>query len=195
MTVIEGLDIDYDIRQGYNFNKTDSKSCGFMTKLKIGDKELPADQMVKNILDPEKELAVVAVMGNIKWGTGITDPLLFEMQVSPTNKTNVKLLLLKELVKIDVTFEFLCYDFDTALNQQQYFESFHSNKTQMKGVLLKDASGGLVLKVKEKAGTEVAQPENFLATLGVEPKGKQVLHYAASVPGKIVKQWGMDVTA
>jgi len=184
--------LDLSVYQGYNFKKSEQKPVGFITKLKIGDKELAADQKVKNTLEPEKELAVVGVLRQIHWDTGVTDPLSFGMCVSTKNKQNIKLLRLKDMVKVDVTFQFKAFDFDTDPNQQQYFMCFHGNDTDLKGVVLKQG-GELVLDILDFADTEVNQPENFFFNIGIEPKGEQTLHLATSADGKAAKQWGMNV--
>lgn len=186
------LDLNLDVYQGYNFKKSEQSSCGFVTKMKIGDKEITADQSVKNIVDPEKELLVVGVLGNVLWHTGVTDPILLDMQISLTNKQNIKLLMLKEMVKIDVTFQFICFEFDCDKNQ--FFPAFHANDTDLAGIVHKD-QGKLMLAVNDDPSTTVKQPQNFRMVLKIEPTKEQTLHVATSVPGKIGKQWGMNVKA
>lgn len=184
------LDLHLDVYQGYNFKKAEQSACGFVTKMKIGDKEIAADQSVKNILDPEKELLVVGVLGRSAWGTGITDRLLFDMQISLTNKQNIKLLMLKEMIKIDVTFQFTCFEFDCSKNQ--FYQNFHCNDTDLVGLVQKE-QGKLLLAVDDEPSTVVKQPQNFRMVVSIEPTKEQTLHVATSVPGKIGKQWGMNV--
>ena len=45
-----------NVRQGYNFKKDIQSTVGFITALKIGDKEVKADQTVKDPQIPKMTL-------------------------------------------------------------------------------------------------------------------------------------------
>ncbi len=78
-----------DVYQGFNFKKDKQSSVGYITKLKVGDVELTADQeTIKDPEQPDKALAtkVVGVLNHYLWETGITDAMYFSAQISTNNK-------------------------------------------------------------------------------------------------------------
>ena len=81
-----------DIYQGYNFKRDKQTPVGFITKLKIGETEIKADQTCKDPTASTTDMKVVSVLNNILWGTGVTDAVYLSGQVSITNKQNIAAL-------------------------------------------------------------------------------------------------------
>ena len=181
-----------DVEQGYDFKKDVQTPIGYITSLKIGDTTLKADQTVKDPLSPETDLAVVAVLSGATWDLGVTDPLHFTGQVSVYNKQQIKLLIIKDLSKVDVTFKVAVYEYDPV--EKKYFKCLlGTDDAELKGLLEKN-NGELNLSVAEDASRDVPSPQNFSFRTGINPQpSAQVVTVATSFSDKVVKAWGMKV--
>lgn len=186
------LNFELDVKQGFDFNKSEQKKCGYVTELKVGDTVLSPDMKVKNIQEPEKEFPVVAVLQYATWNTGKTDTLRFVGQVSTDNQKTLQMLLLKEMTKTNVSFKFICYDFDSKTNQ--YYPAFHCLDTTIEGTLQKEG-GNLELTIDDEPNRLVKQPPNFTLSIGINPIGEQNLHYANSETAKLAMSFGVTVAA
>lgn len=184
------LNFELDVKQGFDFNKKEQKKCGYITELKIGDTVLNADTKVKNIQEAEKEFPVVAVLSFAMWNTGKTDTLRFVGQVSTDNQKTLQMLLLKEMTKTNVSFKYICYDFDSKTNQ--YYPCFHCLDTTIEGTLQKEG-GNLELQIQDEPSREVKQPPNFTLAIGINPVKEQNLHYANSETSKLAMVYGVTV--
>jgi hypothetical protein len=180
-----------DVYQGYNFKKDKQNTVGFITKLTIGDKELPADQTCKNPTRPTEDLKVVAVCSDVLWDTGVTDATYFTGQVSTANRQEIAMLALNDRGKVDVTFQFQVYEYDPL--EKMYYLCFHCDAKDLDGLLEKNGDD-LNLSVDDAPSTQVQSPTNHTFNMGIKPQTRaQNLHVAASVKGKIVKAWGLAV--
>ncbi len=180
-----------DVYQGYNFKKDHQTPVGFITKLKVGEVDLVADQTCKDPTNPTRDLKVVAVLNHGLWQTGITDAVYLAGQISTVNKQEVALLTLSDLVNIDVAFQFAVYEYDPLA--KKYFLSFHSNAKDMNG-LLEKSGADLNLSVADDAAREVQSPENYTFTIGIKPRASsQAIHLATGDQKKVVKAWGLAV--
>lgn len=180
-----------DVYQGYNYKKDKQTPVGFITKLKIGDTDLIADQTCKDPTNPTTDLKVVAVLSDVLWQLGVTDAVYLSGQVSTANRQSIALMVYETLVNIDVTFQFTVYDYDPIA--KKYFLSFHSNSTDMKG-LLEKRGDELNLSVADDASTEVQSPANFAFIVGIKPQPvAQGLHLATGDQKNVVKSWGLKV--
>ena len=178
-----------DVYQGYNYKKDKQTAVGFITKLKIGDTEIKADQTCKDPTSPETNLKVIAVLTDVLWETGVTDAVYFSGQVSTANKQAIALMVIKSLVNIDTLFQFAVYEYDPLA--KKYFLSFHSNSTDMKGLLEKKGDD-INVAVANDASSEVQSPKNYSADLGIKPKTEaQALHIATGDQKNVVKSWGL----
>lgn len=185
------IDRACDIYQGYNFKKDVQSTVGFLTSIKVGDKELTADQACKDPESPTDDLKVVAVLNQSNWATGVTDPLYFSGQISPANKQEVAMLVLNDLTKVEVVAQFNVYEYD--LVEKKYFKSFHTDDTDMNGLVEKSGED-LVIGVANDASSEVESPENFAFWVGVKPQASaQSIHIATSATAKVAKGWGLQV--
>ncbi|WP_437954776.1 hypothetical protein WME76_24760 [Sorangium sp. So ce119] len=124
-----------DVKQGYDFNKARQPAVGFITKMKIGEKELKADQACKDPMNPTADLPVVAVLSGVLWETGVTDAVYLSGQISPTNRQEVAMLTYKELLNINAAFQFMVYEYDKVA--KKYFVAFKSTDTDMNGLIEK----------------------------------------------------------
>jgi hypothetical protein len=181
-----------DVEQGYDFKKDVQTPIGYITSLKIGDTTLKADQTVKDPLSPETDLPVVAVLSGATWDLGVTDPLYFTGQVSVYNKQQIKLLVIKDLSKVDVTFKVAVYEYDPI--EKKYFKCLLGTDDADLNGLLEKRGGELNLSVAEDASKDVPSPQNFSFQTGINPQpSAQVVTVATSFSDKVVKSWGMKV--
>lgn len=180
-----------DVYQGYNFKKDKQTPVGFLTKMKIGTTELKADQTCKDPTIATSDLKVVAVCSDVLWELGVTDALYFTNQVSVYNRQALAALVINELTNIEVTFQFTVYDYDPVA--KVYFKTFHSNDTDMKGLLEKKGED-VNLTISDQPSTEVPSPENYTMNIGIKPlPSAQSLTVCASSRTNVVKSWGLTV--
>lgn len=182
---------DLDIYQGYNFKKDKQTPVGFITGLRIAGQGFTADQRCKDPTNPGVDLAVVAVLSGVLWETGVTDSVYLSGQISVVNRQSVAMLVINNLTNIDVVFQYSVYDYDPVA--KKYFLAFHSNRTDMKG-LLEKRGDDLNLSVADDASTEVQSPENYAFQIGIKPQPlAQVLVIATGSQKTITKAWGLKV--
>ncbi|MCY1059597.1 hypothetical protein [Nannocystis sp. SCPEA4] len=181
-----------DIYQGYNFKRDVQTPIGFITALTIGDITLTADQTCKDPLAPDKDLTVVTVLSGAMWGLGVTDPFYFSGQVSVYNKQQVKQLTYKDLTKVDVSFDFMVYEYDPI--EKAYFKCLlPTEEGGLKGLLEKNGDD-LNIDVADDPSREVQSPENFSFQIGIKPQPlAQKASIASSFKVKVVKSWGLKV--
>ncbi len=180
-----------NVKQGYNFKKDVQDSVGFITSLKIGDKEFKADQSIKDPTNPESDIKVVAVLDDATWQTGNTDSIMLEGQISVNNKQDVSLLVLKDMTKVDVIVDFVCYEYDPTA--KQYFKSFHCNDTKVNGLIEKQGND-LAMGVSDNPSSQVQSPENYHFGISVKPQPtQQSLHVATAIDKKLAMNWGVTV--
>ncbi len=182
-----------DIKQGFNFSKDVNVPCGMIKKLKIGDKELVADLEIKDVSSPEGYIKVVGVCATpFTWDGAQSDCLDMNFQVSNENRAYIRSLLLADMTKIDVTFQFCNYNYDP--DAKQYYKSFHCNDSELVGNI-KKVNGQLALEVDDEPSLAVQTPMNFPVNLKVEPTKKQDLHVWSSVTIKNALPWGNTIGA
>jgi hypothetical protein len=180
-----------DIYQGYNFKKDKQTLVGFITKMKIGDTDLDADQTCKNPMNPVEDIKVVAVMSGVMWETGVTDAVYLSGQVSTANRQAIAQFAIINLVNINTVFQFKVYEYDKMA--KKYFVAFHSNGADMNG-LIEKRGDDLNLSVADDPSTEVESPENYAFQVGIKPQpSAQALHIATTDQKNVVKSWGLAV--
>jgi len=180
-----------DIYQGYNYKKDKQTPVGFITKMKIGEQDMTADQTCKDPTNPTADIKAVAVLSGIMWELGVTDPVQFAGQITTGNKQNIALLVINNLTNIEVTFQYSVYDYD--LVAKKYFLAFHSNNADMKG-LVEKLGEDLNVSVSDEPSVEVASPANYAFRIGVKPQPQaQQLHVATGDQKNVVKSWGLAV--
>lgn len=181
-----------DVYQGYNFKKDQTTTVGFVTKLKIGGVDLAADQTCKSPLKSTEDLKVVAVASDVLWELGVTDAVYITGQVSVFNRQAMMDLIINNLTSIEVVYQFAVFDYDPV--DKVYFKCFHSNGTDMNGLLEKKGKD-LNLTITEEASTEVESPENYTFNIGIKAQSTaQALTIASSSKKNVVKAWGLTVT-
>ncbi len=182
-----------DIYQGYNFKKDKQTSVGFITKLKLGDKEFEADQICKNPTKPDEDIKAVAVLSDILWETGVTDAVYFSGQVSVLNKQNIQELIYNTMTNIITEFQFTVYEYDPAQDKKKYYLCFHSNAKDVKGLLEKRGEE-LNISVADDPSTQVQSPLNYAFQAGIKPQPlSQVLQVAVGDGKSFNKAWGLKL--
>jgi hypothetical protein len=184
-----------DVYQGFNFKKDKQSSVGYITKLKVGDVELKADQeSIKDPEQPDKALAskVVGVLNHYLWETGVTDAMYFSAQISTNNKQSVAAALLGTWANVEVLFQYVIFEYDPA--QKKYFKSSYID-AELKGILEKNGDD-LNLSVADDPSHEVQSPKNYTLQLGIKPQTlEQTVNMATGSGKNLVKQWGVTETA
>lgn len=184
-----------DVYQGFNFKKDKQSPVGYITKLKLGDIEMVADQeTIKDPEQPDKALAnkVVGVLNHYLWETGTTDAIYLSAQVSTSNKQVLSAALMGTWANVAVEFQYVVYEYDPL--QKKYFKSNFSDKVLL-GILEKNG-GDLNLSVADDPSTEVQSPKNFTLQVGIKPKTQEQTVNLATGSGKnLVKQWGITEKA
>jgi len=184
-----------DVAQGFNAQSDAQSIVGFLTDLKIGDTQFAIDLNVTDPEDVESELAVVGVISDIYWNGGEAEPIQISCRVSTQNKNGAIELVQRTLLNTSVGFSFVIYEYDPQA--KKYFPCFHTGGETYEGLVLKEG-GELAIQVDSTQSPEVPAPKIFPFSLGIMPPDVtegQPLHFAASVDKKMVKQWGVKVTA
>ncbi len=182
------------IRQGFNFEKDAQVLVGHLVSMKIGTQDLETDIKVT---DPtnfgvDNDLDVVGIISDISWQGGYADPLQIAFNVSNENSKLVSIMKHTDLSDTTVVFKFTVYDFDPIA--KKYYLAFHSDDTDMKGLIFKQG-GELALDIGAQADSTVASPLNFQLYVGIMPQEEaQVIKLAVSDTDKFVKTWGVSVS-
>jgi len=184
-----------DVYQGFNFKKDKQAPVGYITKLKVGEHELTADQeTIKDPEQPDKALGtkVVGVLNHYLWETGTTDAMYLAAQVSTANKQMISSALLGTWANVEVVFKYVIYEYDPL--QKKYFKSSFVD-AELKGILEKNGDE-LNLAIADDPSHEVQSPKNYTLQVGVKPQTLEQSVNVATGSGKnIVKQWGVTEAA
>jgi hypothetical protein len=178
-----------DVYQGFNYKKDKQTPVGFITKLKLGETDLAADLACKDPTNPTSEIKAVAVLGDVLWETGVTDAVYFTGQVSVDNKQSIAVLVYTSMTNVLAEFQFSVYDYDPKA--KKYYLAFHSNSTDMKGILEKRGEE-LNLNVADDPSTQVQSPINYTFSTGIKPQpSAQDLQVAVGDGKNFAKAWGL----
>lgn len=184
-----------DVYQGFNFKKDKQASVGYITKLKVGDIELVADQeSIKDPEQPDKTLGtkVVGVLNHYMWETGMTDAMYLSAQISTSNKQVVSSALLGTWSNVEVLFKYIVYEYDPLA--KKYFKSNFID-ADLKGILEKNGDD-LNLSVADDPSSEVQSPKNYTLQVGIKPQTvEQTVNLATGAGKNLVKQWGITEAA
>lgn len=181
-----------DVSQGFNFQKDAQCLVGYITSLKIGDKEFKKDLAVTLPTDiGGDKVKVVGVIANIFWEGGYADPIMFNYRVSTDNKELSILLQHTMLSDTTVEYSYVVYDYDPK--EKRFYPNFHTNETELKGLVAKNG-GGLDWGIDRDQASDVVSPKNYPSYLGVIPaEEEQKVHFAVNVSAKFVKKWGVSI--
>jgi hypothetical protein len=184
-----------DVYQGFNFKKDKQSSVGYITKMKLGDIELTADQeTIKDPEQPDKALTnkVVGVLNHYLWETGSTDAIYLAAQISTSNKQVLSAALMGTWSNVEVQFSYVVYEYDPL--QKKYFKSNYID-AELKGILEKNGDD-LNLSVADEPSNEVQSPKNFTLQVGIKPQTlEQTVNMATGSGKNLVKQWGITESA
>lgn len=187
-------DYSCNVSQGFNFQKDEQTIVGHINSIKVGETDMAVDLAVT---DPENlagdKVKVVGVVSMLNWNGGYADPIQFSCQVSNANKNSLTVKTHQDLSNTAIVFQFTIYDYDP--DQKKYYKAFHSNGTDLNGLVYK-SGGDLSISIDGDQSQEVVSPKNFTFDLGVMPEDtEQEIHMAVSVSDKLVKKWGVTVSA
>lgn len=181
-----------EIEAGYNLERDTQSVIGHLLYLKIGTKELSADQTVK-VPGTFTDETVVGVLESLNWDGGYAQPIAINARVSTKNKQELTLLLHKNLSNTEVLFRVKIYEYDPLA--KKYFTSFHSQDTNLKGLIQKDGTQ-LSLSVLDTPADEVISPQNYALEVGIMPAEiEQTIHFATGDQKNVVKAWGVTFAA
>ncbi len=180
-----------DETQAFNWVKDVQTVVGHLTALKIGDIEIEAQFELINPESMTEKTKVVGPLSNIYWGGGYGDPIQISAQVSTKNQQDVITLLQKEMDSNEVEFKFEIFAFDQAKGVEKYYQCFHCADETLFGLIHKSGSALDLYIDKDPSG--IPSPKNFTLNITIMPAEDeaQVLHWAASVDGKLSKAWGI----
>ncbi|MES2673647.1 MAG: hypothetical protein V4660_05375 [Pseudomonadota bacterium] len=183
------------VSQCFNFEKDSQDVVGHLTSLKIGSLDYAKDLEVQDptAIKDSTKIKVVGVLSGIFWNGGFADPVSFNCQVSTKNKQDSVMLQHSTLSDTTVEYSYVVYDYDPI--KKVYYKAFHTDSTDLKGLIAK-SGGGLSFGIEMDQATEVVSPKNFGFYLGVMPQElAQVIQYAVSQEAKFTKAWGVTVAA
>jgi hypothetical protein len=182
-----------NVSQGFNFEKDSQELIGHINYLKIGDIEMKSDLNVTDPANIKNSVKVFGIASGIHWNGGYAEPVTFACQVSVENKNKLATLQHKAMANTKVEFQFDIYDYDPKA--KKYYKCFHSNGKKLKGLVLKQG-GELAMNIAMDQSSEVVSPKNHTLQLGVMPQDQaQEIHLAFSTTNKLVKAWGVAVSA
>ena len=181
------------VSQGFNFQKDSQELIGHINSLKIGDTEMSSDLNVTDPMNIANYVKVFGIASGIQWNGGYAEPVMLSCQVSVDNKNKLATLQHKSMANTEVQVQFTIYDYDPKT--KAYYQCFHSNAVKLGGLVLKQG-GELAMNISMDQSTEVVSPKNHTFQLGVMPQDKQMeIHLAFSSTDKLVKPWGVAVSA
>lgn len=179
-----------DPKQGMEMEEDVFVPVGFVTKLKIGGKELKADIECRK---PDKRgdtLKAAMVLENVFWAMGTNDSLSFSGRVSPKNRAIVAEQLYDKLDGNAVDIDFEVWEYDYSEKKPVYFTSF-----QGKGLaaLLESGGGYVALDCGDMPADDIAAPLNYTLNFSLDATSSkaQKLTVAVSKKTKFEKAWGM----
>jgi hypothetical protein len=185
------INLDCDVKQGYDFKKDSKATVGYITEMIIGGQTLAGDQTIKDPLSPDMTLGAVAVLSSASWKTGPTNPMYFTGQISAANMHTIRAFMTKGDEDISVRFKFVCYAYDfTAGKMGKMFKSYHSGDTQIQGLIEKKRNE-LSLHVDTDPLAYPPTPTTFPISIGIIPGDReQPVHLATSDTDKLALPWG-----
>ena len=186
------LDFSCSVRQGFNFEKDRQVLVGHLVSITIGGQALTADITLTDPLDFGSTASVVGVISGISWQGGYADPVNIACNISNENQKAVAIMTHTNLSDNTVVFQFNIYAYDQ--NAKVYYKAFHSNETDMNGLVYK-TGGELSLQISADPDDEVVSPLNYAMYIGIMPQqSAQTLNVAVSNTDKFVKTWGVTVS-
>lgn len=185
------IEVICDVENGFNVQRDQQKTIGYITSLTIGTTTLRPDLNVK---DPTKEgspFQAVAVLGKASWNGGATDFLNFTAQISTPNKQAVAMLLRQKLSNPQAQIAFKAFEYDPVA--KKYFVVFApAADTGLKGSVAKSETG-IQLSVAPRPDSTVKSPENFEMAIQLAPAPlAQTIRFATADLKSVVKKWGVS---
>lgn len=189
--ILSAADIKFtcDVEHGFNFQRDQQFTVGYITSLTIGPTTLRPDLSIKNP-NNGNVVQAVAVLGQISWNGGAADPLKFTAQISTANKQAVALLVHQKLSNLQVQIAFKVFAYDPQA--KKYFETFvPATDTPVKGTVVMSGTPA-PFTVASNPDSTVKNPANFEIALQVAPAPvAQSFRYATADSMSVMKKWGV----
>ena len=200
-----------DVGQGYNFDKNNRHTFGYINTLVIGDANIAPD--IRIVLPTATTKSVVSVLGKASWSTLPNASITFQGRVSAPNMQRLTTLISQNPSKTIVTLSFVVYEYD--LVNQVYFTCFKSYKGQVPSGLptqpglspdptappiygrISIVGGVIGLKINSTPERDPAGIKNHALELTLAPTvaaAAQQIQIQTSNTNKIIKAWGLPQT-
>ena len=188
-----------NVGQGYNFNKNERHTYGYINTLVIGGAKITPDIRV---LSPGATKPVFSVLSKVSWDMDRGTPITFEGRVSAENAAGLRALIQQSMAFPIVTLSFVVYEYDQE--NQVYFTCFKPSTTTQPGPsptappinarISEPRELPLGLYVDPTPAIDPAGIRNHAFGLTVIPPGpgEQLLQIQNSINKTIRKPWGLS---
>jgi hypothetical protein len=165
---------------------------GYITKMSFttSGKALGADVPVSDPEDPDKKIKVVAILDQIRWLGGPTDPVEITGRLSPKNQGILAEGVSSLTGGADLEMAFTVKKFDH--DAKKYFQRFHTDGKDIKFVITE----GTEVVLSETPDSQISQPVNFMFRMSLTAKSSgaaQMLCCAHTADQKFVREIGVAV--
>jgi hypothetical protein len=183
-----------DSVQAFRRDHTQGVPVGYLTTLNIGGSITLSADLPILIVGEQAAVNAAAVMSEIKWAGGPTDPISIAGVISVSNKHTVGNISSQSLANAEVTLGFAVYAFDHKAGT--YFKAFHTGTVDVKGYVKttpEDTSGSpFELHFDTQPAAEPKSPVVIPFSITVVPKGEEMdLHVATAKLQVQVWTWGV----
>lgn len=180
-----GMDLELDVRQGFNFASGRGTSFGYVDSLSLANEDLASDLTVTDPKHGEKK--VFCVLKKISWDAAYYDPVDFNCRISAENRERIMDMVIMDISAPTVKVEFTVHAFDH--NAREYFKKFHTNGERLDCSLNRYGSD-LALNLAKDPSTDVTSPQNYVLSFSLMPEPMQALHVGYDAMSTLVRQFG-----
>lgn len=163
-----------------------SGPVGRITRLRLADIELVADQTGEILSCPVSGAPAVAVLRQIDWGLGASDVVALAGLVSVSNRQEIARLILDGADSIEVTFRVVVHERDPDTTAwQPVFQS----EQDMRGVIERADDA---LSIADEAVSESDSPGRYPFEIRITPRSDVTQTFLVSGPAsrRFAKPWG-----
>lgn len=165
-----------------------SGPVGRITRLRLADIELVADQTGETLSCPVSGAPAVAVLRQIDWGLGASDVVALAGLVSVSNRQEIARLILDGADSIEVTFRVVVHerDPDTAT-----WHPVFQSEQDMRGVV-ECVDDALSLSIADEAVSESGSSLRYPFEIRITPRSDETQTFLLSGPAsrRLAKPWG-----
>ena len=176
-----------DVEQGFNFQRDDQPSVGFLTSLTLGGTVYTPDFTVTVPTNPPSTKTVVGVLSSQTWNGGLADPIQLKAQISTANKQKVALYQ-HSASNLTAQFTFVIYSYDPAV--QTWFVSLTGTGTSSLQAQVVKVGTTVEVTLDTTPGS-VLSPQNWGVAIAFAPQlVHQTLTLKPSSGTTVTKSWG-----